>query len=65
MENDQNLTDSGALKTLFFLKAINRYGMEHREQIRQILETIDFEQFNEAELWQTLDQTVISSNEVK
>ena len=65
MENDQKLTDSGALKTLFFLKAVNRHGMEHREEIQKICETIDFEHFNEAELWQTLDQTVISSNEVK
>ena len=64
MENDQQLTDSGALKTLFFLKAINRYGMEHREQIRQILETIDFNQFNEAELLQTLEKMIVSSKNV-
>jgi hypothetical protein len=45
-------------------KTINRYGMEHREQIRQILETIDFEQFNEAELWQTLEKMIVSSKNV-
>ena len=61
---DKDLTDSGALKTLFFLKAINRYGMEHREEIRKICETIDFEHFNEAELWQTLEKMIVSSNEV-
>ena len=62
---DNELTDSGALKTLFFLKAVNRYGMEHREQIRQILETLDFQDFNEAELWQTLEKMIVSSNNVK
>ena len=58
MENDQKLTDSGALQTLFFLKAINRYGMEHREEIRKICETIDFEHFNEADIWETLEKRI-------
>ena len=65
MENDQKLTDLGALRTLFFLKAINRFGVERREEIRQILETIDFENYNESDVWQTLEDTIVSSNEVK
>ena len=64
MENDQKLTDSGALKTLLFLKAINRFGVERREEIRQILEAIDFEHFNESDVWQTLEKTIVSSNKV-
>ena len=55
---DKDLTDSGALKTLFFLKAINRYGMERREQIRQILETLDFERYDESEIWNTLEKGI-------
>ena len=58
MENDQKLTDSGALKTLLFLKAINRFGVERREQIRQILETLDFERYDESEIWNTLEKGI-------
>ena len=65
MENDQKLTDLGALRTLFFLKAINRFGVERREEIRQILETIDFENYNESDVWQTLEDTIVSSNNGK
>ena len=61
---DNELTDSGALKTLLFLKAINRYGMEHREEIRQILEAIDFDQCDESEILETLEDMIISSNKV-
>ncbi len=58
MENDQKLTDSGALRTLFFLKAINQFGVEKKEEIRQILEAIDFERYNEAEIWDTLKKGI-------
>ena len=61
---DKDLTDSGALRTLFFLKAINRFGVERREEIRQILETIDFENYNESDVWQTLEDTIVSSHKV-
>ena len=61
---DKDLTDSGALRTLFFLKAINRFGVERREEIRQILETIDFENYNESEILETLEDMIISSNKV-
>ena len=64
MENDQKLTDSGALKTLLFLKAINRFGVERREEIRQILEAIDFDQCDESEILETLEDMIISSNKV-
>ena len=58
MENDQKLTDLGALRTLFFLKAINRFGVERREEIRKILETIDFERYDESEIWNTLEKGI-------
>ena len=58
MENDQKLTDSGALKTLLFLKAINRFGVERREEIRQIIETIDFERYDEADILKTLEKGI-------
>ena len=62
---DKDLTDSGALRTLFFLKAINRFGVERREEIRQILETIDFENYNESDVWQTLEKMIVSLKKVQ
>ena len=55
---DKDLTDSGALRTLFFLKAINRFGVERREEIRQIIETIDFERYDEADILKTLEKGI-------
>lgn len=60
MENDQQLTDSGALKTLFFLKAINKYGFEHREQIKDILHWIDFDYYEEKAVWQEIETAIKS-----
>lgn len=54
--NESKISNAGAKRLKLLLKAINYFGIENREAIYQILETIDFEKYDESEAWNTLEK---------
>lgn len=58
---NQHLSNNGAKRLVFMLRAIRIYGIENREKIAKFLETVPnflSEDFNEDLFWEKLESAV-------
>lgn len=60
--SERKLTNNGALKTILLLRAINRYGIEMREQIKEILERVDLDGLDEKTAWEMMEKELTFSD---
>ena len=60
MKEKPQLSNAGAKRLAFLLKAVNKYGIEYREQIKDVLAPVQFDSpdYNEKAVWKSIDKTI-------